>query len=133
VAARLSCYPTSEYSHAIKCVLKTLFVCSANRWRSPTAEKVFAAHAGIDVRSRGLSRAARRRLKGADLEWADVILVMEDDHHDRLLEHHRDALQSKPVHVLDIPDEYRFMAPELVEMLEVAVTPILEAHLAKRG
>ncbi|MDR6957261.1 hypothetical protein J2W43_001237 [Pseudomonas brassicacearum] len=29
------------------------------------------------------------------------------------------------LHVLDIPDDYRFMDPELVDMLELAVTPYL--------
>jgi len=104
-----------------------LFVCSQNRWRSPTAEKIFASRADVRVRSRGLARSARRRLKDGDLAWADVVFVMEDEHHDRLIEQHRDALGSTPVHVLGIPDEYRFMDPELIEMLRDAVGPVLDA------
>jgi len=37
-----------------------------------------------------------------------------------------DALRSKPVDCLYIPDEYEFMQPALVTFLEAAVTP----HLA---
>jgi predicted protein tyrosine phosphatase len=62
-----------------------------------------------------------------DVAWADVIFVMEEAHHDRLLEAHRHALGETPVHVLEIPDEYGLMDPELVEILVAAVTPILAA------
>jgi predicted protein tyrosine phosphatase len=103
-------------------------VCSRNRWRSPTAQKVFAGRPEIEVRSRGLARSARRRLTGADAAWADLVFVMEDDHLRRLLSEHRDALVEAAIHVLDIPDEYRFMDPELVEILTTVVTPILDAH-----
>ncbi len=112
-------------------VIRVLFICSRNRWRSPTAEKLFAKRADLQVRSRGLARAARRRLTNADLDWADVILVMEDEHHDRLFERHRDAVGSKTVHVLDIPDEYRFMDPELIEILEASVPGFLAASIVE--
>ena len=103
-------------------------MCSRNVWRSPTAERLFARAEGVRARSRGLSRSARRRLTDADLRWADVVMVMEDAHHDRLLEHHREALADTPVYVLDVPDDYRFMDPELVGMLEQSVPPLLAAH-----
>ena len=105
--------------------MNVLFICSRNQWRSPTAEKVFARHAGLRTRSRGLARSARRRLQSADLEWSDVVFVMEDAHHDRLLEHFAEHLGNRSVHVLDIPDEFRFMDPELVQILEAAVPPLL--------
>jgi predicted protein tyrosine phosphatase len=103
-------------------------VCSRNRWRSPTAEKVFSGLPDIEVRSRGLARSARRRLTDADVTWADVIVVMEDEHRVRLVEQHRDALGETAVHVLDIADEYGFMDAELVEILTSAVTPLMAAH-----
>lgn len=37
-------------------------------------------------------------------------------------------LLGKPVHVLDIPDEYRYMDAELVDMLERAVSGVLELN-----
>lgn len=50
---------------------------------------------------------------------------MEEKHKSRLLAGYRQLLQSKPIHVLDIPDEYRYMEPELVELLRESVGPIL--------
>jgi predicted protein tyrosine phosphatase len=95
-----------------------LFVCSRNQWRSPTAERVFQNDPRLAVRSCGLSEQARRKLRTADLEWADVVFVMESHHRSRLTDQHRDALGRTPLHVLDIPDDYQFMDPELVGLLE---------------
>jgi len=105
--------------------LKLLFVCSRNRWRSPTAERVFARTPGLAVRSRGVSASAVRRLTGADVAWADVIMVMEADHKRQVTKRFRGDLADRPIHVLDIPDAYRFMDPELVELLETSVRSAL--------
>ncbi len=35
------------------------------------------------------------------------------------------AIGNKPVHVLDIPDEYRYMDPALVQQIEASVAAIL--------
>ncbi len=61
----------------------------------------------------------------ADIRWADVIFVMERKHEHRLRAGYARLLEHKQLHVLDIPDDYRFMDPELVDMLELAVTPYL--------
>lgn len=60
-----------------------------------------------------------------DLEWADVIFAMEKKHRTRLLAEFRDAISAKPIHVLDIPDEHKYMDPELVEQLRDSVSAIL--------
>ena len=60
-----------------------------------------------------------------DVRWADVIMVMEEKHKSRLVAEFTGLLDNKPIHVLDIPDEYKFMDPELVEMLEQSVSSIL--------
>jgi predicted protein tyrosine phosphatase len=106
---------------------KLLFVCSRNQWRSPTAEHIFSRSAGLQVRSRGLSASAVRRLSGSDVAWADVIFVMESKHKRQLLELFRAEVADRPIHVLDIPDEYRFMDPELVELLESGIRAALGA------
>ena len=105
--------------------LNVLFICSRNQWRSPTAEQVFRRHPALAVRSAGTSASARRHVSEADLAWADVVLVMEGKHKSRLLAGHPRALVGKPLHVLDIPDDYRFMDAELVELLQQAVPPLL--------
>jgi predicted protein tyrosine phosphatase len=106
--------------------LKLLFVCSRNRWRSPTAERVFAREPGFAVRSRGVSASAVRRVTSADVAWADGIMVMEADHKRQVTKRFRDELADRPIHVLDIPDAYQFMDPELVELLETSVRSVLE-------
>ncbi|MEM9204008.1 MAG: phosphotyrosine protein phosphatase [Actinomycetota bacterium] len=102
-----------------------LFVCSRNQWRSPTAERIYARHPGLAVRSGGTSRNAKRPVAEPDVRWADAIFVMEQKHRDRLAASFPRAMQHRVVHVLDIPDEYRFMDPELIELLEQAITPLL--------
>lgn len=102
-----------------------------NQWRSPTAEKIYADTALVHTRSAGTNKNARRTVSANDLRWADVILVMESKHKSRLLAQHPAAMQYKETHVLDIPDEYRFMAPELIEEIKSAAEPILIECLAR--
>jgi predicted protein tyrosine phosphatase len=98
-----------------------LFICSRNQWRSPTAETVWRKHPDISVRSAGTSPNARRAIGPADIRWADVIIVMEQKHKNRLVAEFTRLLDHKPIHVLEIPDEYKYMDPELVEILEDSV------------
>lgn len=102
-----------------------LFVCSRNQWRSPTAEQVWRKHPKLSVRSAGTSPNARRKVSVEDIRWADVILVMEEKHKSRLLAEFTRVIAEKPVHVMDIPDNYKFMDPELVEELQSSVAAIL--------
>ncbi len=108
--------------------LHVLFICSRNQWRSPTAERVFSKDPRLSVRSRGLAKSARRKLTASDVEWAQLIAVMEDAHADRLCEHFQ--VGSTELVVLDIPDEYRAMDPELIQMLRDGMEPILDALLS---
>ena len=98
-----------------------LFICSRNQWRSPTAETVWRKHPEISVRSAGTSPNARKTVGPAEVRWADVIIVMEQKHKNRLVAEFTRLLDHKPIHVLEIPDEYKYMDPELVEILEDSV------------
>ncbi len=106
--------------------LNVLFVCSRNQWRSPTAERIWRSHPSLSVRSAGTSSSARRCVSPEDIAWADAIFVMEEKHKSRLVAEYAKLLERKPLHVLDIPDEYRFMDPELVEELRRSVGAILD-------
>jgi predicted protein tyrosine phosphatase len=97
-----------------------LFLCSGNRLRSPTAEQVFASWPGIETDSAGLDRGAIVELSSEQVEWADIIFVMEKAHRNKLGSKFRQYLNNKRVICLDIPDEYEFMAPELIRRLEAA-------------
>lgn len=107
--------------------LNVLFVCSRNQWRSPTAEKTFKNYPGVSVRSSGTSLNARKHISVEDVQWADLILVMEEKHKSRLVAQFTRLIDGKRIHVLDIPDEYKYMDPELVQQLKEAVEPLLGA------
>ncbi len=87
-----------------------LFVCSMNRWRSPTAEKIYAKRSLIQARSCGTSRKAARTVQAADLTWADLICVMETKHKEQLQSRFPGELRYRKIHVLDIPDDYQLMS-----------------------
>ena len=101
---------------------RLLFVCSRNRRRSPTAEAVFRDAPGVETASAGLSPDAEHRLTRDDVEWADVVVVMEPVHRKRLAAQFGPLLRDKRVVTLGIPDDYVFMDAALVERL-VALTP----------
>ena len=82
-----------------------LFVCSRNKWRSPTAEAIYRHDSRVNVRSAGTSSSARRRISEKDLDWADLILVMENKHKKAIANQYR-YLDLPLIIVLDIPDDY---------------------------
>lgn len=102
-----------------------LFLCSQNRLRSPTAEQVFADWPGVETASAGVLADADVPVSPELLQWADVIFVMERAHRTRLARRYRQWLNGKRVICLDIPDDYDFMAPALVELLKRKVAPHL--------
>jgi predicted protein tyrosine phosphatase len=103
--------------------MKLLFICSRNRLRSPAAEAVFAGYDGLETRSAGTAKDAEYRVGADDLEWADLVLVMERHHAKRLRELF--PKNQTRVVVLGIPDEYEWMQPELIALLEEKMQPLL--------
>ncbi|MDQ8037215.1 MAG: low molecular weight protein tyrosine phosphatase family protein [Pedobacter sp.] len=102
-----------------------LFICSRNRLRSPTAEQVFAAWPGVDTDSAGLNPDAEVLLSAEQIEWASLIFVMEKAHARKLKQRFGEVLKGRRVLCLDIPDDYEFMQPELVSLLEKKVAVFL--------
>jgi Predicted protein tyrosine phosphatase len=104
-------------------VKRVLFVCTQNRLRSPTAEQVFSNRAGFEVASAGTDPSAAVPVSPELLEWADVIFVMERAHRNKLMKKFRVHLKSQRIICLDIPDEFEYMDPALVRLLEAKVGP----------
>lgn len=102
---------------------RVLFVCTQNRLRSPTAEQVFSGRPGFEVASAGLDASAETPVSAELLDWADVIFVMEQAHRNKLSRRFRAHLKNKRVICLDIPDQFNYMDPQLVRLLEVKVGP----------
>jgi predicted protein tyrosine phosphatase len=99
-----------------------LFICSQNQLRSPTAEHVFSDHPGIECASAGTNHHADNPLTAELVEWADLIFVMEKAHRNKLLAKFKPHIDRQRIICLDIPDEYEFMDPALVRLLEAKVT-----------
>ena len=98
-------------------VIKVLFVCSRNRIRSLTAEHLFQKMPGLQVRSAGTEADARVRVNAGHIGWADLIVVMEKRHRERLAQRFGAELEGKRVECLDIPDDFEYMDEELVATL----------------
>ena len=104
---------------------KVLFICSQNKLRSPTAEHIFADYVSLEVDSAGLNRGSYIELCTEQVEWADIIFVMEQRHREKLLKNFRSHINGQRVICLDIPDDYAFMDPGLIKILNVKVKPYL--------
>jgi len=104
---------------------RALFICTHNRLRSPTAEQVFATWPGIETDSAGVGNDADVPLAPEQLAWAEIVFVMEKAHRNRLSAKFRRHLNGKRIVCLDIPDDYDYMQPELVRLLEKKVAPFL--------
>ena len=108
-----------------KFATKLLFICSRNKIRSLTAEKLFADHPGFDVRSAGTQPGARSVVTAGHIGWADIIFAMESSHLQRLRARFPEVLEGKHVITLHIPDAYAFMDEDLIEALQAAIEPHL--------
>lgn len=93
-----------------------LVVCGRNKRRSRTAEHLFKNDARFAIRSARLSPKSDRKISEADLNWANLVLVMETKQKRKLKEMY--PHQDMPtIEVLNIPDNYEFMDKELVEIV----------------
>lgn len=106
--------------------LRVLFVCTQNKLRSPTAERVFAGHADLEVASAGIHPRAEEQISRDLLDWADVVICMEKHHRDYVRRIFTGVGTDERILVLGIPDEYDFMDPALVRLLERLVPRRLE-------
>ena len=106
---------------------KVLFVCSQNRLRSPTAEQVFSSWKGLEVASAGTNNDAGNPVTVELVMWAEIIFVMERAHRNKLQKKFQSALNGKRIVCLEIPDEYEYMDPGLIKLLEARVPKFLPA------
>lgn len=93
-----------------------LIVCGRNKKRSRTAEHIFKNDDRFNIRSAGLSSKSDRKISENDLNWADLVFVMETEQRSKIRELYR-HLKLPTIEVLNIPDEYEFMNEELMDIL----------------
>lgn len=106
---------------------RALFICSRNRLWQPDGRSGVRRVARHRHRLRGLAPDADVRLSAEQLDWADIVFVMERAHKARLSAQFGAHLKHRKIVCLDIPDRYAFMQPELVALLERKAGPFLRA------
>ena len=94
-----------------------LFICSQNKRRSLTAEKIFDGYNGHKAYSAGTESNSRIRVTPGLLGWADIIFCMEKKHVRRIKDKYSDVIADKKLICLNIPDDYEYMDSELQELL----------------
>ena len=104
---------------------KILVVCSRNKKRSLTAEKIYKNDQRLIVRSVGTSPKAKRKITKLDADWSDIIICMENKHR-QIIQKLFGKNNLPTIIVLNIEDEYEFMDLELIKMLEAGIEEILE-------
>ena len=97
--------------------MNILFVCSQNKRRSLTAEKLFDGVNGHCVRSAGTEKNSRIKVTPGLLGWADLIFCFEKKHLRRLREKYSEEVSGKQIVTLNIPDDFGYMDEELQDIL----------------
>jgi predicted protein tyrosine phosphatase len=106
--------------------MKLLFICNENTMRSKTAEIVYAQNEKYEVKSAGVTKGAKVKVSSELLHWADMIFVMEEVQQEFLLKKFPEDIGFREIIILDIPDTYYIMEPELVQLIKDKVAPYLE-------
>lgn len=97
---------------------KVLCVCSAGLLRSPTLAWILSNEPfGYNTRSVGTSSEyALIPLEDVHLEWADVVVFVDEDNYRMARMNFGDMIDNMPHHVLSIPDQYPFRDETLVKI-----------------
>ena len=98
--------------------MNILFICSQNKRRSLTAEKILNGVNGHTVRSAGTENNSRVKVTPGLLGWADLIFCFEKKHLRRIREKYSDIIYGKTVVTMNVQDEYEYMDEELQEIVK---------------
>ena len=101
--------------------MNVLFISEKNRLRSPNAEHLFADWSGVETASAGVNNDADVPVSQELLRWADLIFVMEQIHRKKLTARFTSELANKRIICLNISDDYEYIAPALIKLLEARI------------
>lgn len=97
---------------------KVLCVCSAGLLRSPTIASVLNVEYGYNTRAAGTGMDfALVPISEALVFWADLIVCAEESHAE-YIRNYIDSDRLPKIVSLNIPDEYSYNDPELVERIK---------------
>jgi len=106
--------------------MNILFICSANKDRSKTAEDYFSEqYSDINFDSAGTNKKLCNQLgtnfiSNDQLDWADKIYVMEQKHHKAIKENFNKSYSNK-ITILNIKDIFKYGSKDLIHILEEKV------------
>jgi len=101
--------------------MNVLFVCNQCQNRSKTAQELFSEK--FATMAAGLYN--EHPLCQKQLDWADTVIVMEDEQRDEIAHRFPKEYMQKRILNLDIPDIYKFKQPELITVLEMKMKDLL--------
>lgn len=93
--------------------MNVLFICNQNQNRSKTAEELFQEQ--FNTRSAGLHN--QKPVTEKQLQWADIIMVMEEGQRQELAKRFPQLYLQKRILSLEIPDEYNYGDAQLKRLL----------------
>lgn len=98
---------------------RVLCCCSAGLLRSPTTAKVLWQTYGYNTRAVGLdTEHALIPIDTVLIKWAEELVVMNERQKQQVeFMCNIQDFESPPIVVLDIPDSYEYMNPELQELI----------------
>lgn len=112
---------------------KILFICSANKQRSKTAEDYFSAqYPHCEFKSAG-TNLKLCQVEGTNplteemLIWADTIFVMEKKHAQLINKSTSNRYQNKMT-ILEIEDKYKYYQKELIDILSNKINHYLSGN-----
>jgi len=94
--------------------MNILFICNQNQNRSITAEEIFKKM--YQTKSAGLYNQSP--VSGQQLNWADIIIVMEEHQRSELAKRFPLQYMKKRILSLEIPDIYKRNDPVLIRKLQ---------------
>lgn len=99
---------------------RVLCICSAGLLRSPTAAVVLSQEPfNFNTRAAGVEESyALVPVDRVLIQWADEIVCMTQQHKDMLMQSFGDQINNTPIIVLNIPDNFGYRDPKLMEMIK---------------
>lgn len=101
--------------------MKILFICNQNQNRSKTAQEIFSNK--FETKSAGLYN--NKPVTKKQLEWADIIIVMEDSQRTEIAKRFPEQYIKKQILSLNIPDIYFYNDQNLIDLLKDKVNELL--------
>ncbi|MBA3900380.1 MAG: protein-tyrosine-phosphatase [Bacteroidetes bacterium] len=117
---------TAEFNYK----LNVLVICGRNKRRSRTAAYIFKNDSRFNIKSAGLSAKSEIVLNEKLLNWAGLILVMENGHRNRIQKQFK-SINLPAIENLSIADIYEYLNPQLIDMLETRINEKLNYYFEK--